>query len=459
MINKKLVVGIVLLIVAAVSATIFFNRPGQKTAVQPQKTTATEPTENIKLVYAVQWSQTHQQDGVYDANGQLVSKGINQYLQEYHALHPNVEVELQVIPYTEYADTLKVLSDADMAPDIYQIYSPWGVSYAREGILDNPPQYIKDDVKQNYVSTAGVTIDGDIWGIPTEINDYALLYNKDIFKAAGLVDGDGNILYPKTWSELVATAEKLAKRDTAGNITQYGIAFLAEDWQVVDPFLSLLFSNGGKYLSDDMTRSLFNSPEGVAALEAELALFKNGATDINGNFFDFGKGKVAMVISPPWTKSSIKEAFGDKFEATVGVAPFPPLKDQAMLDYSWFMGVMNKSAHKAEAWEFLKWLTADIQPETNTTRLGSLLAGTISAIPTRNVDFAGHKEYLGDFFTGVYVDQMKYAVAEPNVAGSSSIKAALMEEIQAAWVGNKTAAQALSDAAIKVDNILAASQK
>lgn len=458
MINKRLVVGIVLLIAAAVGATIFFNRSGRPAAVETQEKATAEAT-NVKLVYAVQWSQADQQDGVYDASGQLVSKGINQYLQEYHALHPNIEVELQVIPYTEYANTLKVLSDADMAPDIYQIYSPWGVSYAREGILDNPPQYIKDDVRQNYVSTAGVTIDGDIWGIPTEINDYALLYNKEIFKAAGLVDGDGNILYPKTWSELVATAAKLAKKDESGNITQYGIAFLGEDWQVVDPFLSLLFSNGGKYLSDDMTKSLFNSPEGVEALEAELALFKGGATDINGNFFDFGKGKVAMVISPPWTKSTIKEAFGDKFETTVGVAPFPPLKNPAILDYSWFMGVMNKSAHKVEAWEFLKWLTADIQPETNTTRLGSLLAGTISAIPTRNVDFARHREYLGDFFTSVYVDQMKYAVAEPNVAGSSSIKAALMEEIQAAWVGNKTAAQALAEAAAKVDNILAANRK
>ena len=449
---------IVLLVVVAVGATLFFNRSNKKEAVKPAEVAATKSTEKIKLTYAVHWSQKNQQDGIYDAAGNLISRGMKSYLDEYTALHPNVEFNVQVIPYTEYADTLKVLSDSDMAPDIYQIYSPWGVSYVKDGILDNPPQYIKDDVLQNYVSTAGVTIDGDIWGIPTEINDFALLYNKDLFKAAGLVDSAGDALYPKTWAELVTMATKLAKKDAAGNITQYGIAFLGEDWQVVDPFLSLLSSNGGKYLSEDLKKSLFNSPEGVAALEAELTLFKNGATDINGNFFDFKTNKVAMVIAPPWTKSGFADAFGDKFSSMVGVAPFPPLKDQASLGYSWFMGVMDKSNHKTEAWEFLKWFVSDIQPETGTTRYGDLLADTIGAIPSRRVDFDSHKDVLGDFFTGVYVDQMKYAVAEPNVANSNNIKAALMAEIQSAWVGKKTATEALTAAAAKVDSILSANQ-
>jgi multiple sugar transport system substrate-binding protein len=122
------------------------------------------------------------------------------------------------------------------------------------------------------------------------------------------------------------------------------------------------------------------------------------------------------------------------------------------------MGVMDKSNHKTEAWEFLKWFVSDIQPETGTTRYGDLLADTIGAIPSRRVDFESHKDVLGDFFTGVYVDQMENAVAEPNVANSNNLKAALMAEIQSAWVGKKTAAEALAAAAAKVDSILSANQ-
>lgn len=441
-------------LVVAIGAILYFKSMIQRESAIVSTNQDVVPADKIKLTYAVHWSNKDQREGIYNAQGQLVSKGLQQYLDEYTALHPNIEIAIQIIPYTEYADTLQALSDADLAPDIYQIYSPWGASYVQNGILDNPPQYIKDDVIQNYVSTAGVTIAGNIWGIPTEINDFALLYNKELFKEGGLVDSSGNANYPKTWAELVTMATKLTKRDSAGNISQYGIAFLDEDWQVVDPFLSLLFSNGGRYLSSDLRTSLFNSPAGVAALEAELALFKNGATDINGNFFDFKTGKVAMVIAPPWTKSGFMEAFGDKFDATVGVAPFPPLKKQTTLGYSWFMGVMDKSQYKAEAWEFLKWISTDIQPETGTTRYGDLLANTIGAIPSRKVDFESHKTVLGDSFTGVYVDQMKNAVAEPNVAYSNSIKAALMAEIQAAWVGEKSAAAALTAAAKAVDQLL-----
>ncbi|MFA5000580.1 MAG: extracellular solute-binding protein [Patescibacteria group bacterium] len=457
--NKKSLIGVIILLVVVAAALYFFYGQPKTTETTTRPETLNGLEEKVSLVYAVHWAQGNQMEGIYDENGELKAKGLNQYLDEYSDLHPNIEFSVRLLPYIEYADTLKALNDAGMAPDIYQIYSPWGVSYVREGILAEPPLEIKEDILDNYVSTAGVTIDGEIWGIPTEINDFALLYNKKIFKEAGLVDEEGNVLYPKTWSELVEKAVKLTKKDAQGNIEQYGIAFLGEDWQVVDPFLSLLFSNGGEYLAPDLSRSLFNSPAGVEALEAELELFEKGATDMNGNFFDFKDGKVAMVISPPWTKSTFAESFGDKFETAVGVAPFPPLKNQATLGYSWFMGVMENSANKEEAWKFLQWFATEIQAETGTTRYGDLLANNIGAIPSRRVDFESHQEVLGDFFTGVYAAQMENAVAEPNVAESNNIKAALMAEIQAAWSGQKTAAQALNDAAAKVDRILSSNSR
>lgn len=418
-----------------------------KTPITPK--TATTTGEKTKLVYAVHWANKTQTDGIYDGD-QLKYKGLKQYLDEYTKLNPNIEFEIKVIAYNDYADKLKILSDAGAAPDIYQIYSPWGASYVKAGILDSVPEDLITDITNNYVSTKGVTIDGKIWGIPTEINAYSLLYNKKLFAEAGLS-------YPTSWADLVDKATRLTKKDAKGAITQYGIAFLkGNDWQVVDPFLSLLFSNGGKYLSDDNTKAMFNSPEGVAALEAQLQLFQKGATDLNGNFFDFGKGKVAMVIAPPWTKSGFAESFGRDFESTVGVAPFPYMAKPAVLQYSWFMGVMAKSKHKQEAWEFLRWFTTQQQGLIlGTTRYGDLLAYNIGAIPSRKVDFGSHKEILGDFFTKTYVDQIKYGVAEPNVSNASQIKAALMKEIEAAWAGQKTAKQALDAAARAVDAILA----
>ena len=450
--NKKILIGSIIVIIFIVAGYFIFNN-FKNSKTNNDESNNLNSSQKVKLTYAVHWSEKVQTDGIYE-NGVLKYKGLKQYLAEYTRSHPNVEFDIKIIPYGDYASTLKVLSDADMAPDIYQIYSTWGVSYVKDGILDKPSVDIVNDVKKNYITTAGVTIDGQIWGIPTEINDYVMLYNKDLFRKAGLVDANANVIYPKTWQEFVDTAVKLTKKDQNGHISQYGVAFSNEDWQVVDPFLSILFSNGGKYLSSDMKKSLFNSKEGVEALDAELALFKKGATDTNGNFFDFGKGKVAMVIAPPWVKAGFKANFGNNFEKIVGVASIPVYKNPATSGYNWFTGVMAKSKNKKEAWDFLKWFTMETQSQTNTTRFGDLLADTIGSIPARKIDFDSHKEVLGDFFTSEYVNQMKYAVAEPNVNRSSEIKAILVEEILSAWSGKKTSQNALDSAASRIDKIL-----
>jgi len=399
-----------------------------------------------KLVVMTHWLEKPQIEGIKDADGKVTSKGFQAYLDEYESQNPNIDLELLQVHFNDYPNRLRVLADSGAAPDIYHIYAPWGAQYVRAGILAEPPADVQSDVEQNYISSLGPTIEGKLWGIPTEINNYALLCNKDLMKEAG-------VSMPKTWSELVAAAKKMTKRD-GNDITQYGIVFTKDaEWQVADPFLSLLFSNGGQYLASDLSKAAFNSPEGVAALEAQLQLFKDKSTDLNGNFFDFQTNKIGCVIAPPWTKGGFAAGFGDKFEDKVAVAPFPYLKKAGTLQYSWFTGVMKDSQHQAEAWKFLKWLTGETQA-SGTTRMGDLLANTIGAIPARKADFDKHKDVLGDFFTKVYVGQMAQSTAEPNVLESNTIKEKLIAEIQAAWSGQKTAKQALDSAATEINKIL-----
>lgn len=438
------------LVAVGLSAWLLLSNDKTKAPV----TNKTKSKQQINLVFAVHFLEDYQMNGV-KKDGKVVHWGLNQYIDEYNRTHPDVHIVAQQIEYSKYADQLKILNDSGAGPDIYQIYSPWGASYVRDGILDEPSNAVQTDVKQNYVSYAGATINGKIWGYPTELNNYALLYNKDLFKKAGLVDSSGNALVPKTWKDVQDYAKKLTKRDAKGNITQYGIAFTKDnDWQVVDPFLSLLFTNGGSYLSADNKHALFNSAAGVAALDAQLQLFRDGSTDINGNFFDFGTGKVGMVVAPPWPQATFSENFGSAFSSTVGVAPFPYITTPGTLQYSWFMGVLKSSQHKEQAWDFLKWIEGERQ-QSGTTRYGDLLANTIGSIPARKDDFNSHKDALNNFFMGTYVKQMQTSTAEPNVLQASGIKAALMSEIQSAWLGQKTSKQALDSAAATVDKMLA----
>lgn len=457
--NKKIIFLITILLLAAIAlAAILFLRSNKSAQEKEQaaRISSASPAQNnkIKLVYAVHWTEKFQTEGIYE-NGVLKEKGLKQYLDEYTALHPEVEFEIMVIPYTEYESKLKLLNDIDAVPDIFQIYSPWGVSYVQKGMIAEPPADIKLDVEKNYVSQAGVTIGGNIWGIPGEINDFSLIYNKKIFKEAGIVDKNGEALAPKTWEDVLEAAKKTVQKDKNGNITRYGFAFTKGiDWAVVDPFLSLLFTDGGSYLAADNSQAAFNSPEGVEVLTSILSLFKNGYTDVNSNVWDFSKEKVAMAFIAPWTEGVFREGMGPAFDDEVAVAPIPYFKKPGTEQYSWFLGVMEKSQNKEAAWNFLRWFTTDIQPERGTTRYGDLMARTIKAIPSRKVDMENNKDVLeNNFFKKPFISQLGISTPEPNILRIAEIKAILQAEIEATWAG-KDVKQALDDAAGKVNAIL-----
>jgi multiple sugar transport system substrate-binding protein len=230
------------------------------------------------------------------------------------------------------------------------------------------------------------------------------------------------------------------------------------DFGVVDPFLSLLFTNNGRFLSEDHKTFLGNSPEGVQTLEAMQALFKIGASDLSFNMWDFGKETVAMVIAAPWTESLYRQAFQENlgevdFYDRVAVVPIPYLKKRSTLQYSWFMGVMAQSPHKREAWDFLRWFTGEIQKETGRTRYGALLADTIGAIPSRKSDIERSISLLTPF-KKVYVDQLPNSVPEPNVAEYARIKNILRAYIESALADEISAQTALDRAAEEINEIL-----
>lgn len=417
-------------------------------------TTGSVAAAKTKLVWQVHWSD-FQVEGVYTgegANRKLVSKGLRQYVEEYMKLHPDIEIEIQSVPMEEYLQKVLVARSSGVAPDIYGIYSLWGVQLVQNGILDAPPQAVVNDVKQNYtpVSVAGATIDSKIWGIPMEVGNYCLVYNKELLKAKGYTSP------PKTWKELVDMASNLTVRDKSGVITQYGFAFLA-GWEsaVVHPYFGLLWDLGGDFLSPDFKKCVVNSPEGVQALEAELELFKTGGTDPAGSVWAFPEGKVAMMIMASWYEQSLKQGLGNKYEKVVGVAPVPYVKKPVNAGYTWFLAVDSASKNKKAAWDFLMWFTAEVQKPKNTTRLGDLMVETIGSLPCREIDLANHPDTLNDLYTKTFVEELKNSRPEPNVAQGAEVKTILANEIVEAWHGRKTAKQALDDAALKINEILA----
>ena len=83
-----------------------------------------------------------------------------------------------------------------------------------------------------------------------------------------------------------------------GTLDRAGLVVLTGwDSGVVHPFLSLLWSNNGQYLSEDMTKALFNSPEALQVLNLYMDMIANQCIDpAIGNMTNFVEGKGAMMI-------------------------------------------------------------------------------------------------------------------------------------------------------------------
>ncbi len=106
-------------------------------------------------------------------------------------------------------------------------------------------------------SIGAASINGTLYGIPNEIDVYALNYNKKLFEAAGIAEA------PKTWDEFLAAAEKLTDKSKG----QQGFG-LINSWAagVLHPFSSLLVSNGGDLVVDG--KPVLDSEAGPADLRA-----------------------------------------------------------------------------------------------------------------------------------------------------------------------------------------------
>ena len=135
------------------------------------------------------------------------------FIEEYNRLNPDVQVEhvtfITSVDITEYLNQALVAHAGGAAPDILHIYSLWGFQLADQGVIVPVPDDVAAQVRDNFVAAAveGASIHGTLYGIPTEIQNYMLLYNKAHLAEIGYTAP------PETWDEMVRVARNLTRFD------------------------------------------------------------------------------------------------------------------------------------------------------------------------------------------------------------------------------------------------------
>lgn len=210
--------------------------------------------------------------------------------------------------------------------------------------------------------------DGKVYSAITNVTTIGLVYNKDLFKAAGIVDENGEALPPKTWDEV----RQYAKRITDTSKMVYGISIPLKDasfyetWQLMSPFLSSYNSVvdvDWENFTYDYSKVRFVY-EWLLGIKEDKSFFPGAESlDNDAARAQFAEGRIGMFIGASWDVGVLTS----QFTATCdwGVAPIPLLKEgeryQQYQNTADFLCI-SKAALKTDAkkvMEVYKWFHSD----------------------------------------------------------------------------------------------------
>ncbi|MCZ8518292.1 ABC transporter substrate-binding protein [Paenibacillus caseinilyticus] len=271
----------------------------------------------------------------------------------YEKEHPEIDLQFENlgggVDYDEELYSKFALNDG---PDIFSVEGYGNFQAWNDVALDiTDKEWIKNAISG---VTEGVSKDGRVYGTPIALEAYGFLYNKELFKQAGIEK------LPTTQKELEAAAEQLQSK----GITPFSNGY-AEWWVIgLHTFNAALASqpNPSEFIEKARKGEIDFTQDKVMLGWADLLSLtmkysKNAlTTDYNSQVTNFAEGKTAMMQQGNWTQLNISQINPN---LQVGVLPMPV--DNENRDYI-FTGVPNywlinkESKHKEEAEKLINWL-------------------------------------------------------------------------------------------------------
>lgn len=287
----------------------------------------------------------------------------------YNKSHKN-QVKLEIIPNDDMEGKVGGASQTDSLPDILAgdvVRIPY---WASEGIFTDITKQIdgldnKADLQQGHIEAG--TVDGAEYTLPFITDVSVMVWNKNLYKEAGLDPEQG----PKSIDQFVEQAKKVAALNKDGVAGSY-LAGQSGGALVFDLFPSV-WADGESVMNKDGSEATLDndSMKGVLDAYKELANTTNGlgagSKEETGATWTapFANGKIGVMPYPNTSTTALFDAEKDGgFE--VGVAPIPGTKEGKTSTFLGgdAMGISKDSKHVAQAWNFLYWLMqSDAQKE------------------------------------------------------------------------------------------------
>lgn len=375
-------------------------------------------------------------------------------VDDFKKANPNVEVELDAVPYGETLNKFLVQTKAGQPADVVYAADAHTVQYLEAGyILDLAP-YMKLDRdftadKFNEAAMKSVTRGDKVFAIPNAATPVLLVYNTEMFQKAGL---DPN-RPPKTWEEFQEAAIKLTRKDASGRTVQWGYAPHGKKvWGNMYRLINWFWENDADILTPDNKAAALSSPEGVEAftflveLGTKHKVFPPQATDIDpgGARSLLAKQQVAMLSGFLGGRAPVNTenpAMKDK----QAFAPLPTRKKKVNALNTEYWAVSAQSKNPEVAVKFVKHMMS----RDGQVKLWKIL----EQFPGRK-DAATDPSIESDKFAKLSVAELANSRSTPLIPQWAQVVDVTLDAFQRALLGQMQPKAALDNAAKQIDAIL-----
>ena len=364
--------------------------------------------------------------------------------------NPELSVTVNYSDWGRYNEEMTTAFAAGVTPDVFQGGAVWAPQMARRHWALVLNDFIAGDDEWDWNDfppglQADVTVNGQIVGVPYRQDLRTLWYRKDTLAEAGF-DAP-----PTTWDEFLQVALATTKRDgdifevegyqfSSGNDTNW-----QRDWQ---PYLIWLEQAGGSMLSDDLTKCTVNSEQGIAALQFLQDLVhvhqvtRYPGLDSQGDLNPVEIGQAAMEFGNADFEREIDLYAPEQAD---NVFPTLPLTGAVQATHAWVnkFFVSSMSKHPEEAWALLRFLTSKDMLEV-------YCAANVNTPPRLSMMDAA---YMSEKHK-IILASAQYAQTFPQHPNLIELFRPIAAELEQCLSGNKSAEDALNDAAKNVDEIL-----
>jgi multiple sugar transport system substrate-binding protein len=380
------------------------------------------------------------------------AKAFAHLLSEWNAGHPGEKVTSLFVNNDASLPKLLTAVRGGSQPDIAYVYGSWAPNIAQIPQVVNLTKLVQQpgvNWSDFWTGERDVaTVNGKVIGIPALVDNLAVVYNKQLFSAAGLRPPASGW----TWSQFVADAQKL----TIPAKKQFGTAYVTPgNEDTVWHWEPLLWEAGGQILNSSNSKAAFDSAAGLKALETLRTMAvtdKSAYLDPSDSEYTnlFNSGKIGMLVTGPWDLS----AFPNVHYGVQVMPSFPGAAggDQTISGPDNWVIFNNGSARVAAAEKFLLWLTATPQAAYFSLATGDLpIRQSVQSSP-------GFAQKMNASLPGVdtFITNLgNVRQARPQLAAYPKISQILGNMIVSVLLGKSQPQAALAAAAQQVNQVLA----